>query len=164
MKNHDTIGQTIVNYIKNEQMKKIILLGAFLLAFSAQAQENVAFKSDAIKLMKATGTGASFDGVITQIGTAVGVAQGKNEQYIAEANGTLKGLYEKMADLYITEFTHEEVKELLKFYDSDLGKKMASKQMLITQKSMVLGRNWGMEVQAIAQKHMGTINATPTNN
>jgi hypothetical protein len=145
-------------------MKKIILLGAFLLAFSAQAQENVAFKNDAIKLMKATGTGASFDGAITQIGTAVGVAQDKNDKYTAEANGTLKGLYEKMADLYITEFTHDEVKELLKFYDSDLGKKMASKQLLITQKSMALGRNWGMEVQGIAQKYMGTINATPTNN
>ena len=145
-------------------MKKIILLGAFLLAFSAQAQENVAFKNDAIKLMKATGADASFDGAISQIGTAVGVAQDKNEKYTAEANGTLKGLYEKMAGLYTAEFTHEEVKELLKFYETDLGKKMASKQMLISQKSMVLGRNWGMEVQAIAQKHMGTINATPTNN
>jgi hypothetical protein len=144
-------------------MKKIILLGAFLLAFSVQAQENVAFKNDAIKLMKATGS-SSFDGAITQIGTAVGVAQDKNEQYTAEANGTLKGLYSKMADLYTAEFTHDEVKELLKFYDSDLGKKMASKQLLISQKGMMMGQKWGMEVQGIAQKYMGTINATPTNN
>jgi hypothetical protein len=145
-------------------MKKIILLGAFILAFSAQAQENVAFKNDAVALIKATGADASFDGAITQIGTAVGVAQDKNEQYIAEANGTLKGLYSKMADLYTAEFTHDEVKELLKFYDSDLGKKMASKQMLISQKGMMMGQKWGMEVQGIAQKYMGTINATPASN
>lgn len=143
-------------------MKKIILLGAFVLAFSAQAQDNTAYKNDAIALIKATGTGVSFDGAITQIGTAV--AQDKNEQYTAEANETLNGLYSNMADLYTAEFTHDEIKELLKFYDSDLGKKMVSKQLLITQKRMALGRNWVMEVKAIAQKHMGTINATPTNN
>jgi hypothetical protein len=145
-------------------MKKIILLGVFLLAFSAQAQENAVYKNDAVALIKATGAGASFDGAISQIGTAVGVSQDKNEKYTAEANGTLKGLYEKMAELYTAEFSHDEIKELLKFYDSDLGKKMASKQMLLSQKGMMMGQKWGMEVQAIAQKYMGTINATPTNN
>jgi hypothetical protein len=143
-------------------MKKIILLGAFILAFSVQSQDNEVFKNDAIALMKATGAGASLDVAIAQLGA--GVAQDKKEQYIVEANGTLKGLYSKMADLYIAEFTHEEIKKLLDFYDSDLGKKMASKQVLITQKSVILGQNWGRELQAIAQKYMSTINATPTNN
>ncbi len=145
-------------------MKKIILLGAFVLAFSAQAQDNTAYKNDAIALIKATGAGTSFEAAIAQIGTGLGVAQDKNEQYTAEANGTLNGLYSNMANLYTAEFTHDEIKELLKFYESDLGKKMASKQMILSQKGMMMGQKWSMEVQAIAQKYMGTINATPTNN
>ncbi len=141
-------------------MKKIILLGALIFAFSLQAQDKVAFKNDAIKLMKSTGAGSTFDNAIAQIGA--GVAKDKKEKYTAEANGTLKDLYSKMADLYTAEFTHDEVKELLKFYDSDLGKKMASKQLLITQKSMMLGQSWGRELQGIAQKYMGAVDATPT--
>ena len=142
-------------------MKKIILLGAFVIAFTVQvqAQENTAFKSDAIELIKATGVDSAFDDAIAQLGG--NVAETKKEEYVKEAKGTLTDLYSKMAELYMAEFTQAEVKELLAFYQSDLGKKMASKQLVISQKGMLLGQAWGFEVQGIAQKYLGTVNATP---
>jgi len=157
----NTIGQTInlYQYLKIEEMKKIILLGAFVVAFAVQAQDNAAFKSDAIELIKATGVDAAFDDAIAQLGG--NVTEAKKEEYTKEAKGTLNGLYSKMAELYTAEFTHAEIKELITFYKSDLGKKMASKQLIISQKGMMLGQAWGFEVQGIAQKYVGTVNATP---
>lgn len=140
-------------------MKKIILLGAFVIAFSVQAQDNTAFKNDAIALMTSTGVDSAFDEAIAQIGG--NVADAKKEAYTKEAKATLTDLYSKMAALYMKEFTHSEVKELVAFYNTDLGKKLATKQVVISQQGMALGQNWGFEVQGIAQKYVETVNATP---
>ena len=43
--------------------------------------------------------------------------------------------------------------ELVAFYNTDLGKKLAEKQLGLTQKAMMFGQSWGMEVQTIAQKY-----------
>ena len=57
-----------------------------------------------------------------------------------------------MADMYMEEFTEAEINELVKFYKSDLGKKVASKQAVMAQKGMALGQKWGMGLSQIAQK------------
>lgn len=36
---------------------------------------------------------------------------------------------------------------------TDLGKKLATKQVLLAQKAMLFGQTWGMEVSQIAQKY-----------
>jgi hypothetical protein len=53
----------------------------------------------------------------------------------------------------MAEFTQDEIKELVAFYHTDLGKKLAEKQLGLTQKAMGFGQTWGMEVSQIAQKH-----------
>jgi len=140
-------------------MKNIILLGAFVIAFAVQAQDNTAFKNDAIELIKVTGVDAAFDDAIAQIGG--NIAEEKKEAYTKEAKGTLSALYSAMGDLYVNEFTHTEIKELIAFYKTDLGKKLSLKQSIISQKAMSIGQHWGFDVQGIAQKYVGTVNATP---
>ena len=39
------------------------------------------------------------------------------------------------------------------FYKTDLGEKLANKQIELSQKAMELGQSWGMQLQAIAQKY-----------
>lgn len=73
--------------------------------------------------------------------------------YTRAANVTLSELYSKMAQLYMKEFTRNEIKALVKFYNTDLWKKLAVKQLGLTQKAMAFGQSWSMEVQAIAQKY-----------
>lgn len=132
-------------------MKKILLLGALALSLNVIAQEKDSFKAETIEFIKLTGTGSAFQGAIEQLG--VMVPEDKKEAYLIEAEGTLDGLYEKIAELYMKEFTQEEIGDLVQFYNTDLGKKLASKQMLLSQQGMMLGQTWGMEVQQIAQKH-----------
>lgn len=134
-------------------MKKLLALLFFTIGitFQSQAQENVDFKKETVEFIKLTGAGAAFDSAIAQIGTMVSTEN--KEAYTKEANGSLVGLYDKMAELYMTEFTQSEIKDLIEFYKTDLGKKLAEKQLGLTQKAMAFGQTWGMKVQGIAQKY-----------
>lgn len=135
-------------------MKKVLTLCLFMLASVTllQAQEDSSeFKNETIEFIKLTGATSAFDSAIEQIGTMVSTEN--KEAYTKEANNTLVGLYDKLADLYMAEFTQDEIKELVTFYNSDLGKKLAEKQLGLTQKAMMFGQSWGMEVQGIAAKY-----------
>ena len=124
----------------------------FLCAFAMQAQQSADFKQETIRFIKKTVSQDTFINAVAQIG--VGVPADKKEVYVKEAKGTMDGLYAKMADLYMKEFTPEEIAELNRFYDTALGKKLAGKQFDLSQKSMAIGQNWGMEIQQIAQKYI----------
>ncbi|MFD0990570.1 DUF2059 domain-containing protein [Mariniflexile jejuense] len=133
-------------------MKKILLIGIFLTVLTVKAQEeNTVFKTETIEFIKLTGAGAAFDDAIAQIGFKV--SEEKKADYTKEALATLDALYDKMAVLYMAEFTQNEIKELTAFYHTDLGKKLAKKQLSLTQKAMGFGQAWGMEVSEIAQKY-----------
>lgn len=121
------------------------------IATQAQEQDNSEFQKETVEFIKLTGAGAAFENAIAQIGAMVSDAN--KDAYTKEASGTLDGLYLKMADLYMAEFTQDEIKELVAFYHTDLGKKLAEKQLGLTQKAMAFGQSWGMEVGQIAQKY-----------
>ena len=132
-------------------MKKVLLVGLFMLTIATQAQEQSDFKKQTIEFIKITGAGAAFETAISQLGMMV--SEENKEAYTKEANGTLVGLYDKMAELYMNEFTQSEIQELVTFYQSDLGKKLAGKQMNLAQRGMAMGQSWGIEVQGIAAKY-----------
>lgn len=132
-------------------MKKIIVVVALLLTVSLQAQDNSEFKKQTIEFLKLTGSADMFDNAISQIGMMV--PEKNKEAYTKEAKGTLDGLYGEIAELYMKEFTQDEIAELVAFYKSEIGQKLSSKQTQLTQQGMMLGQNWGMELQQIAQKH-----------
>lgn len=132
-------------------MKNLFVLIAVCFTLSLQAQDNSEFKNETIEFIKLTGSAAVFETAIGQIGMTV--SEANKEAYTNEAKATLVGIYDKIAALYMEEFTREEIKALTDFYNTDLGKKLAEKQLGLTQKSMMAGQTWGMEVQAIAQKY-----------
>ena len=134
-------------------MKKILLACMFIVVIATQveAQENAEFKANTIEFLKLTGAGSAFEGAIIQIG--YNVSEQNKAAYTQEATATLDGLYDKMAALYMEEFTPLEINELVAFYNTNLGKKLADKQMGLMQKAMEFGQAWGMEVSQIAQKY-----------
>lgn len=132
-------------------MKNIALILFLFVAGLTQAQEASEFKKETIEFIKLTGSGAAFDSAISQIGTMV--PEAKRDAYQKEAHATLDGLYDKLAELYMTEFTQSEIKELVAFYNTELGKKLSEKQLSLTEKGILLGQSWGMELQAIMQRY-----------
>lgn len=134
-------------------MKKVLLVCLFTLALAAKsnAQDTSGFKSETIEFIKITGAASAFENAIAQLGMTV--SEENKAAYTKEANGTLVGLYDKMAELYMSEFTQSEIQELIAFYQTDLGKKLADKQLKLTQRGMAFGQSWGIEVQGIAAKY-----------
>ena len=78
----------------------------------------------------------------------------KRADFSKEFDATLPALYEEIAKIYMEVYTHEDVKQMLKFYDSPIGKKMADSLGEITKKSTVAGQEWGMELQSVMMKYM----------
>lgn len=132
-------------------MKKLLFTIAFICTLTIQAQDDSKFKAQTIEFIKLTGTADAFTNAITQIGAMVPAE--KKEAYTTEAKGTLDALYNKLATLYMTEFTEADIAELVVFYKSDLGKKLASKQTSLSQSGMMIGQTWGMELSQIAGKY-----------
>jgi len=44
---------------------------------------------------------------------------------------------------YSKYYTHDEIKQLIKFYESPLGKRMVEVTPLISQETMAIGQKWG---------------------
>lgn len=132
-------------------IRTILFLCLMFTAFIVKAQDNTDYKEETIEFIKLTGSGNALDTAIAQLG--VTVPEASKEAYLKEANATLEDLYDKLAEIYMNEFTEAEIKELTAFYHSDLGKKLAEKQLGLSQKAMMLSQTWGMEVQSIAQKY-----------
>jgi len=55
-------------------------------------------------------------------------------------------LVDLVVPVYDKYLTHQEIKELIAFYDTPLGKKLISVQPMIVRDSMQIGRQWGEEM------------------
>jgi hypothetical protein len=55
-------------------------------------------------------------------------------------------LYEKVAVIYDKHFTEDDLKAIIAFYESPIGKKMVKETPEIIRESMDVGRIWGEEI------------------
>ncbi len=133
-------------------MKKTILIVLFVLTavVMVNAQEKDAFTKDTEQLIELS-TKSAFEPMVNQM--AGMVAADKKEAFLKDVEATYPELYTSMAKIYMEEFTHEDVKQLLAFYNSPIGQKMSSKQGALQQKGMMAGQAWGMKVQALLGKY-----------
>ncbi|WP_396177390.1 DUF2059 domain-containing protein [Flavobacterium sp.] len=132
-------------------MKKLIITSAFFfIAHFAMAQD--AFKADVLKVIQQSGAAAPMQMAKEQVMENIPLA--KRADFSKEFDATLPSLYEKIAKIYMEVYTHEDIKEMMKFYESPIGKKIASSMGKITEKSGAAGQEWGMELQSIMVKYM----------
>lgn len=131
--------------------KHLFTLTLLLITFCMSAQSADAFKKDTQRLVSIVSE-SSFDVVIAPLKQYI--PADKFSEAEKEIKATMPELYEAMAKIYMEEFTHSEIKELLKFYETPIGRKMASKTSVLAQKGMVEGARWGQEkLTPIIQKY-----------
>ncbi|ESU21062.1 hypothetical protein FEDK69T_26170 [Flavobacterium enshiense DK69] len=134
-------------------MRKLILTFALVLvANMGMAQANDTFKKDVMKMIEVTGSANQMKVAKDQILKMV--PKEKQAAFLVEFDATLPALYDKMAELFMQEYTQEDVKAILKFYESPIGKKMSQKSGVIAEKSMTLGQEWAMGLQGMMMKYM----------
>jgi len=133
-------------------MKKTLLVLVFVLTsvMTINAQEKDTFTKDTESLVEMISKSA-FNPVIDQFKAMV--AEEKQADFVKDVNATFPSLYSDMAKIYMEEFTHDEIKDLIKFYQTPTGKKMADKAVVLSQKGMMAGQTWGMKLQTILGKY-----------
>lgn len=132
-------------------MKKVIVtLVLLVVSFSINAQEKSAFEKDTYTLVEIL-TKPTLAPVINQFTSLVKAE--KADAFKKEIEATYPELYASLSKIYMDEYTHNEIKQLLKFYQSPLGQKVAKSSGKLAQKGMQAGQAWGMKVQGVMAKY-----------
>lgn len=128
-----------------------LLLGMLMAVLCVNAQTSD-YEKDLEKFLSINGSTETYNIVYEQILTQLKMSKPgvpdsvwsnlKTEVFDNEVNELTK----KMVPLYKKHFTHEDVKELINFYESPIGKKLVTKTPLLTQESMQFSQQWGMNL------------------
>jgi len=134
-------------------MKKIILSIAFLsIVHISFAQDT--YKQDALKLIEiAGGVDTQYKMIEEQL--KPNVPADKLTLIMADIKKELPALNNKIAAIYMEHYSHADIKEILAFYNTAVGKKMAKGVQEITPEVMKVSQEWGMSnLQGIVTKHL----------
>ena len=143
----------------------LLRAGAFALALAglpglaaAQAQPNAAQLQVARDIVEASGAARAFDPVIPGIlQQAINVFVPQNpdlQKPLLESAQTIAPNFEKrrseiidiVARVYASKFTEAEMKELLVFYRSTVGKKFVAEQAAVLQESFRRTQEWSVKI------------------
>lgn len=143
----------------------LLRAGAFVLVLAglpglaaAQAQPNAAQLQVAREIVEASGAARAFDPVIPGIlQQAVNVFVPQNpdlQKPLLESAQMIAPTFEKrrseiidiVARVYASKFTEAEMKELLVFYRSTVGKKFVAEQSAVLQESFRRTQEWSVKI------------------
>lgn len=142
-------------------MKKLLIIAFVLIAVSAQAQtQSKTYPATLKKFLEINGSMETFQ---TAIGAMMG--QFKNmyssvptdvwtefeKEFSATSMDDLVGM---IAPVYEKHLSEADLNEIIKFYNTPVGKKLAAKTPVITQESMAVGQAWGMKIAEKVQAKM----------
>jgi hypothetical protein len=135
-------------------MKKIISILTFSLAFFAFSfgQTNDDYSKTLKEMFKVSGSEESYQAAIKQM--FVMFKQQKTnvdakiwDEFENEFSKTsINDLADMLTPVYIQYMNLEDLKELIKFYQTPVGKKFAKSTPMIMQESMQIGQQWGMKL------------------
>ncbi|POY40478.1 energy transducer TonB [Flavobacterium alvei] len=132
-------------------MKKVFLSIAFVLIAQMTMAQEANFKADVLKLISISGADGAMK--VAKLKFLNIIPENKKENFSKEFEASLPSMYEKMAKVYMEIYTPEDIKGMIAFYESPVGKKMSEKSGELTQKAMKAGQEWGKELQVIMEKY-----------
>ena len=82
------------------------------------------------------------------------IPEEKQAAFLVEFEAMLPKIYDASAKIYMEEYTKEDIKAMLAFYDSPVGKKIEEKAEVISSKSQEAMASVQGEMQALVAKYM----------
>lgn len=134
-------------------LKAGMILAFVLLTYLAGAQ-TTSFDEDLAKLMSVNGSIQTYDLLFDQL-----LIQLKPQKTVVSDSiwmnlkaevfdKEVQELTNKLVPLYKEYFTHEDVKDLISFYESPLGRKLTTQTPKISKESMQMAQSWSMELMS----------------
>lgn len=68
------------------------------------------------------------------------------DAFLAHARRDMPQLVDSLVPIYAAHYTRAELEELVRFYESPLGKRLSEVQPRITQESIAAGQRWGAAI------------------
>ena len=132
-------------------MKKVFLTFVVIfLANIASAQDS--FKADALKVIEMSGAAGPMQMAKEQIMQSI--PEAKKSEFSKDFDASLPALYDKLAAIYMETYSPADVKAMLAFYQSPVGKKISASAGELFKKSTAAGQEWGIDLQTIMMKYM----------
>jgi hypothetical protein len=132
-------------------MKKLIVAVAFAFVTHVGFAQDEAFKKDVLRVIEMSGAANQMKSAKNQILQMV--PKEKQAAFIIEFDSTLPSLYDKLAVIYMEEYSKEDIKAMIAFYESPVGKKINEKSGVILEKSQAAGQEWGQGLQTMMMKY-----------
>lgn len=133
-------------------MKKVLVTLMFILVAQLSVAQDAAFKADVMKVITMSGSDAQMKMAKKQILSMI--PEAKQAGFLVEFDASMPALYDKIAKVYMETYTPEDVKAMIKFYESPVGKKISDKAGDIAEKSQEAGKEWAQGLQAMVMKYM----------
>lgn len=133
-------------------MTRFFYILGFLLASLLATAQTSDFEKDIEKLLSVNGSSAAYDLAFDQM-----VAQFKMmkteapdevwKQVRSEVfDKEIAALTKQLIPIYKKHFTHEDIKGMIAFYESPLGKKLTDTTGKITTETMQMAQTWGIQL------------------
>ena len=118
---------------------------------TATSQDDT-FKSDVLKVLTLNGSAGQIEAAKKQV---LGmIPEDKQASFLVEFDGIISKINDATAKVYMEEYTKEDVKAMLAFYESPIGKKINEKSGAVTEKSQEAMQEVTGDVQALMAKYM----------
>ncbi|MGV9004640.1 DUF2059 domain-containing protein [Flavobacterium sp.] len=133
-------------------MKKLVFTVAFAILTTVSFAQEKATKADVIKVIEKSGAQGQMNAAKKQI--LAMIPADKQAAFLIEFETIIAKSQDKTAEVYMAEYTKEDIKSMLAFYDSPVGKKMADKSEMIATKSQESMMEIQGELQTMMMKYM----------
>ena len=133
-------------------MKKLIITAVFAFVSVIGMAQEKATREDVLKVIEKSGASGQMLAAKKQVLQMI--PQDKQAAFSVEFDAILKKANETTIDVYLREYTKDDVKAMLAFYESPVGKKMAEKAEVIATKSQEAMASLQGEIQAMMMKYM----------
>jgi uncharacterized protein len=143
-------------------MKKLIIIISLMIVSVTTnfAQTDANYKVSLKKMLQVAGSEESFKVAIKQMfdmykKQSTNVPDSVWSDFENEFLSTsIDQLVDMLAPVYQKHMTEEDLKKIIKFYQTPTGKKYAEKTPLIMQESMEVGQQWGMKMGQVFQEKL----------
>lgn len=133
-------------------MKKILFTLVLVLATQFAFSQDKPSKAEVEQVIEKSGASGQMAAAKKQVLSMI--PKEKQAAFVVEFDALIKKVSDATVELYIQEYTKEDIKAMLVFYNSPVGKKMAEKSEIIAQKSQESMVALQGEMQALVMKYM----------
>jgi len=151
---------------------KVVAIASLMIALHPHvgAAIDATKRADIVALMKEMGTFTNMDRMIDIIVPTIidnmqkvnpKIPQAVWDDLVVSAKDEMKKsaneLEEPLITIYDANFTSEEIKQLVAFYSSPLGHKMAAQMPQLLQQTIAMSQAWGERVGARVEERIRTV-------